>query len=249
MKPVDSNTLPLTKPRFLNEAVKLNKVLGQMDITALAKLMQISEPMAIKVEKQTEAWTKEHTASAAALTFRGDIYSGLAANRWNSQDAQFAQNHLLIMSGLYGLLRPYDGIRPYRLEMGYRLMTDTAINLTKFWEETLVGALDTTDTYLNLTAQEYFRVIQQQLERATVISPKFMTVNEKTKLPVFVTVHAKIARGSYASWMIRNRVDDPDELLRYDELNYRYDKSLSTPTQPVFVCHQFGGLGLSTRLT
>jgi uncharacterized protein len=249
MKPVDTILHALTKAQFYPEAVRLNGYLQKMNEGELAALMQISGPMAAKVKQQVDGWSREKTSSAAVLAFRGDIYSGLAANRWSTQDAQFAQDHLRIMSGLYGVLRPFDGIRPYRLEMGYKLHTETGLDLTKFWENVLVGVLSPRETYLNLTALEYFNAIKQQLDMAVVISPKFMTVSDKTGLPVFVTVHAKIARGSYASWMIRNRIDDPKDLVRYSELNYRYDEVVSTLTQPVFVCQQFGGLGLSVRLS
>jgi cytoplasmic iron level regulating protein YaaA (DUF328/UPF0246 family) len=91
-------------------------------------------------------------------------------------------------------------------------------------------------------------VLKKSLAAATVIAPKFLTMNKTTNQPTFVTVHAKIARGSFAHWLIANKIDDPAKLTGFDLLNYHYDKALSTATEPVFVCQEFGGIGLSVRL-
>lgn len=247
MKPDMSNIHPLTTPQFINQAEYLQSVLQSMDVAILAKLMMINEKLATTVKKQMSKW---HVAdgSAAALTFRGDIYSGLSADRWNQADAEFAQTHLLIMSGLYGLLRPFDAINPYRLEMGYKLQLADNLRLDAYWERELTGVLDTNDTYINLTADEYFRVIKNQLVASHVISPKFLTINKTTGQPVFVTVHAKIARGAFANWLIVNKIDDTARLHEFNNLNYRFDPVTSTPTEPVFICQEFGGIGLSVRL-
>ena len=228
--------------------MRINTILQHMSRNELAHLMGINEALAAEVQKWIARWSDGRGGSAAALTFRGDIYSGLSAAQWSAADAAFAQKHLLILSGLYGLLRPFDAIKPYRLEMGCGLMVGANQRLDAFWGERLAGALDVNDTYINLTAKEYFKVVQRQLSNSRVISPKFLTVSKKTGQPTFVTVHAKIARGSFANWLIRHRIDDPDRITDYDQLNYAYNKGLSTATEPVFVCREFGGLGLSVRL-
>lgn len=248
MKPELSFVHGLTEPRFVDQAQYLNKVLQTMDMDALAKLMAINTALANAVKERIQTWNDESEGSAAALTFRGDIYSGLSAAQWNKSNANFAQEHLLILSGLYGLLRPFDKIKPYRLEMGYKLMLPDGLRLDAFWEQQLAGVLDKNGVYINLTANEYLKVIQKQLSEATVISPKFLTISKKTGQPVFVTVHAKIARGSFASWLITNKIDDPAKIVGYDQLNYKYDEYLSSELEPVFVCKEFGGLGLSVRL-
>lgn len=248
MKTELSSVHSLTTPQFLDQATYLHEVLQNMDTTHLERLMGINAVLANRVREQIDNWGSKSKNSAAALTFRGDIYSGLAATKWQKDDATFAQEHLLIVSGLYGLLKPFDKIKPYRLEMGYKLILPNNQKLDQFWKEQLTHALDTNDFYINLTAKEYFKVIEDQLSGSHVISPKFLTVSEKTNMPVFVTVHAKIARGSFASWLITNKLDDPKKITGYNELNYAYDASLSTESEPVFVCREFGGLGLSIRL-
>jgi hypothetical protein len=248
MKLASSTVHALTSPQYIEQATYLNQQLRRMNKTQLMTLMGVSGKIADTVKAHIDNWMDETAASAAALTFRGDIYSGLSAATWNKADAQFAQKHLVIVSGLYGLLRPYDQIKPYRLEMGYKFKLDNGMILDKFWENEIAQTLDTSDVYLNLTSKEYFKVVEKRLQRSRMLTPKFLTVNDKTSLPVFVTVHAKIARGSFANWLITNKIDDAKQIVKYDQLNYRYHKRLSTDTQPVFVCQQFGGLGLSIRL-
>lgn len=248
MKPQSTAVHTLTTPRFGGQATHLHKILASMRVDELAQLMAVNETLARDVKKHIDNWTIAAGGSAAALTFRGDIYSGLSASTWDETDARFAQDHLLILSGLYGLLRPFDEIKSYRLEMGYKLITSRNLPLDKFWTAELMHALDPDDTYVNLTANEYFKVIKKQLATSRVISPKFLTISPKTLQPVFVTVHAKIARGSFANWLIRNKIDDPTKITAYNELNYTYDHARSTESEPVFVCQEFGGLGLSVRL-
>lgn len=248
MKPESTTIHELTTPQFINEAVYINQTLRSLDESQLASLMSITTTLAGKVKERIGLWDSEPKGSAAALTFRGDIYSGLSAGQWDRDDAAFAQDNLLIMSGLYGLLKPFDGIKPYRLEMGYKLQLPGDLRLDRFWEKQLARKLDIDDTYINLTAKEYFMVVESQLKESCVISPKFLTVNNKTGAPTFVTVHAKIARGSFANWLIKNKVNDPKNITDFNYLNYAYDQSLSMSTEPVFVCREFGGLGLSIRL-
>lgn len=248
MKPESTVVHKTTLPQFATQAAYLNSLLGAMDIAQLAELMTISPGMANAVKQLSHTWQSSDAATPAALTFRGDIYSGLAAGNWNKDDAAFAQSNLIILSGLYGLLRPYDAIKPYRLEMGYKLILPNGLRLDKFWQAELAGQLPTDEPYINLTAAEYFKAIKTQLYAPNVITPKFLTMNESKNEPVFVTVHAKIARGSFASWLIRHKIDDPDAIIGYDQLGYAYDKNRSTPLEPVFVCREFGGLGLSVRL-
>lgn len=248
MKPEQSAVHPLSSPHFLKQAIFINSLLVQLQKQELEKLMHITSTLAEKVENTIQEWSLTPQGTAAALTFRGDIYSGLSASAWSKEDAKFAQEHLIILSGLYGLLRPFDKVKPYRLEMGYKLEIQKDQTLEKYWETELTNTLDTNDIYVNLTANEYYKVLQRQLAGSMVITPKFLTFNKKTNRPVFVTVHAKIARGAFANWLITHKINDPANITGFTMLNYRYDKSLSTPTEPVFICQEFGGLGLSVRL-
>lgn len=246
MKPETSSVYEATTPQFIDQANYLNETMRGMGRNELMHLMGITTVLANTVKERVDNWSPG--GSPAALTFRGDIYSGLSAAAWSKDDAVFAQDHLLILSGLYGLIRPFDAIKPYRLEMGYRLKLDNGLALDTFWEKQLAPTLNVGDVYVNLTSKEYFKVVEKRLKTTTVISPKFLTRSEKTRQPVFVTVHAKIARGSFANWIIKNKVDSIEKLSGYNELNYVYDESLSTETEPVFVCSTFGGIGLSVRL-
>lgn len=248
MKPEATHIHELTVPQYLDCAEQLQDVLTHLSQRDIAHVMQLTDTLAATAQQLIQAWSDTGEGTAAALTFRGDIYSGLSAGQWSHSDAAFAQRHLLILSGLYGLLQPFDAIKPYRLEMGYKLQVDSHTRLDAFWQQQLDRALDPTDTYVNLTANEYFKVVKKQLSATRVISPKFLTISPKTGQPTFVTVHAKIARGSFANWLITNQIDDPSLIIDYTDLNYRYDAVLSTESQPVFVCREFGGLGLSVRL-
>lgn len=248
MKPVPFAQADLSMPLYIHQASELQRLLATMDAADIARLMKISDKLATGVKDRINEWRAEGDLSPAALTFRGDIYSGLRAQNWNERQRAYATEHLWILSGLYGILRPYDGIQPYRLEMGYSLQIDGR-SLYDYWNEELSVVVAAEDLYINLTADEYLRAIKKSLGHATIIAPKFLTISPKTGQPIFVTVHAKIARGAFANWLITHQVQAVDTLREFDDLGYRYDKQLSTETVPVFVCKEFGGIGLSTRLT
>ncbi len=248
MKPVPFAQADLSEPLFIDQARELHQVLAGMNTTAIAVLMKISDKLAAAVQERIRDWPSHEALSPAVLTFRGDIYSGLQAQNWNDTEQAYATEHLWILSGLYGILRPYDGIRPYRLEMGYPLRV-AGRNLYDYWNDVLAPTVVAEDLYINLTADEYLRAIKKSLGHATIIAPKFLTISPKTGQPVFVTVHAKIARGAYANWLITHHIQSVDRLHEFNDLGYSYDEGLSTETIPVFVCKDFGGTGLSTRLT
>ena len=133
--------------------------------------------------------------------------------------------------------------------MAYRLPDPKYKNLYDFWGEKLANTMVTEDLIFNLSSVEYSSAILPYLTKTMVITPRFMTVDQKTVQPKFVVVHAKIARGAMASWIIKNRVEDAADLLHFNELGYHYELKLSTPDSPVFVAQQFGGIGLSVRLS
>lgn len=244
-EPIDYS--PLDKPRFLAQAAELAAILKNQDVTRLADLMKISPSKSAEVEQLYHSWSPDTALIPAIDAFLGDIYSGLQVQSWSDDNRQHAHEHLLILSGLYGALRACDGIRPYRLEMGYKLPNGDS--LYQFWGDKLVAALrPKTTSIINLSAVEYTRALLSYTH-LLVISPRFLTVSPKTGEPTFVTVHTKISRGAFASWLIRNRTSDPDQLSEFSELGYSYNAALSTPDQPTFVCQVFSGIGLSVRLT
>lgn len=247
MKTVPLEQSELTTPLFLDKARELHSELTRMNAKEIAPLMNVSDKLSQEIVELIKNWQSSGTLSPATLTFRGDIYSGLRAQNWDEKARAYASEHLWILSGLYGILRPFDGISPYRLEMGYPLRIG-ARSLYEYWGEALAPTVSAEDVYVNVTADEYLKAIKKSLGNAKIIAPKFLTISPKTGKPIFVTVHAKIARGAFANWLITHQIKDINQLHEFDDLGYSYDKVLSTEDTPVFVCKEFGGIGLSTRL-
>lgn len=239
---------PLSSPLLIARAEKLADQYRRTSLTKLTKLMAISTLKAADVEKMYAQWSADPDMQVPAIdAFVGDIYSGLQVQSWSLKDRQYAHRHLIILSGLYGALRACDGIMPYRLEMAYKLPNGKS--LYDFWAKDIVGTILSPTSYvLNLSAVEYTKAVLPYSD-AEVITPKFLTINPKTGEPTFVTVHTKIARGAFAGWLIKNRIDNVSKLKKFSELNYKYDDALSTLEKPVFICKEFGGIGLSVRLS
>jgi len=238
----------LTTPVFEAQANELTDYLQELTLEQYQKVMHISEKLAIEVE-DLYLERLEQPLTAAVETFRGDIYSGLRALEWTDADKDFAQKHLKVLSGLYGVLRPYDGIQPYRLELGYRLPEGPYKNLYSFWSDRVAEALPFDGPIINVTSDEYAKVVLPFLDPSRIITPVFLTQKEAGKEPVFVVVHAKIARGAYARWLIQRGLPTVDGLEMFNDLGYVFDAERSSPKQPVYVCQQFGGIGLSQRLS
>lgn len=251
MRPQSEAAVKASRPDLLELATELADYLKGLSVAQVGSAMKVSPKLAASVADVAGAWSADEAGWRPAIdSFIGDIYSGLQVQDWSVADRKYADGHMRILSGLYGALRPGDGVKPYRLEMGYRLPDEPYRNLYTFWGDRIARTLPSTDVVVNLTAAEYGRAVLPYLgERVQVISPQFLTVHPKTGEPTFVVVHAKIARGAFAGWLLRRRIDDIAGLKAYDQLGYRYDAALSTPLAPVFVCREFGGIGLSVRLT
>lgn len=243
----DRAHIALDVPQLLDRASELSEQLRQASSVDLERMMKLSPKKAAEVERQFKDWSSESSSKIPAIdAFIGDIYSGLQVQTWSKQDRSYAHAHLLILSGLYGALRACDGIAPYRLEMGYKLPNGKS--LYEFWGDSIASLLSSdTSHIINLSAVEYTKAILPYVD-TPVIAPKFLTVSPKTGEPTFVTVHAKIARGAFARWLIQNRIEDITRLSEFLELGYAYDEAASTAVQPIFVCSEFKGLGLSVRL-
>lgn len=236
-------------PELSESAAGLAHYLAGLSVRQLANTMNVSETLAQAVRDLYAGWNQDPDAQRVAIhSFAGDIYSGLQIASWSNADLTYAEQCLRILSGLYGVLRPLDGIMPYRLELGYRLPDEPYRNLYTFWAARAAAVLPADKLIVDLTAKEYSKLVLPYRKQSTVITPKFLTVSPKTSQPTFVVVHAKIARGALAAWLVKNRITNPAELTGFSDLGYVYDQALSTAQQPVFVCRQFGGLGLSVRL-
>lgn len=245
--PVPSS--PATTPQLLGKAAPLADYLKTLSPGQLQAAMHVSEPLSHKVAAVMAAWDAEPARQTLAMdSFVGDIYSGLRATALSQDDRAYAQQTLRILSGLYGILRPYDGVRPYRLEMGYKLPGQPYANLYNYWGDDIAGTLPADGLIVNLSAAEYTKTVLPYVDVGRVIAPRFLTRNLKTGEAGQVIVHTKIARGAFARWLIMSRITAAGDMVRFDDLNYRYDPALSTPAEPTFVCETFGGIGLSMRL-
>jgi uncharacterized protein len=242
-------TSPATTPQLIHKAKSLAAHLQTLTPTQLQAVMHISDPLSHKVHDIFAAWsTAPDQQSLAIDSFVGDIYSGLRASTLPQGDRDYAQQTLRILSGLYGILRPYDGVRPYRLEMGYKLPGQPFGNLYTYWGSSIAETLPKEGLIVNLSAVEYTKTIMPYLAADRVVSPRFLTVSPKTGEPSQVIVHTKIARGAFARWLMISRITSANEMVQFNDLNYRFDAALSTPLEPTFVCKTFGGIGLSMRL-
>ena len=241
--------VPATVPILMDKVVALGEYVQTLSTLDIQETMGISEALAHKTHSMWSEWDVEPKHQSLAIdSFVGDIYSGLQANTLSAHDRDYAQQTLRILSGLYGILRPYDGVRPYRLEMGYKLPSSHYKNLYAYWDGDIADTLPAKGLIVNLSAVEYTKTVLPYVERSRVVAPRFLTKNPATGEIKQVIVHTKIARGAFARWLIQSRITSADDLVQFSELNYRYEPSLSTPIEPVFVCENFGGIGLSMRL-
>ncbi|MEX0619613.1 MAG: peroxide stress protein YaaA [Pseudohongiellaceae bacterium] len=231
-----------SQPVFIDEAVRLTNSLKKLTPGKLSKLMHISDKLAELNYHRYANWQVPFSpanARQAIFAFTGDVYQGLDVGRLSAADLKFAQEHLRILSGLYGLLRPLDLMQPYRLEMGTGLKTRRGENLYRFWGDRLTQELNGLleerggGPLVNLASQEYFAAVQPGSIRAEIISPAFKDwSNGKYRILGFF---AKKARGEMAAFIIRNRLADPAGLMDFAVDGYRYSEADSTPQKPVFL--------------
>lgn len=230
-----------TIPDFLQAASELVDVLQGFTSNDISGLMKISDKLATLNAGRFTAWQPRHTpqnARPAVLSFKGDVYAGLEAETLAADELAFAQAHLRILSGLYGLLKPLDLIQPYRLEMGTRLVTGRGKNLYAFWGDRITSALNTTlsrqkrTALVNLASVEYFKVVDPKRIDGPVVTPVFMDF--KNGCFKVISFYAKKARGRMAGYLIRHRISDVEDLKDFDADGYRFDATLSSGDRWVF---------------
>lgn len=230
--------LPATAPALGKDATTLAKVAKGLSAGDLARLMELSDKLADLNRARFQSFgSKESKANAkqAVLAFNGDVYQGLSAKTLSADDLAFAQTHLRILSGLYGVLRPLDVIEPYRLEMGTKLATARGEDLYDFWGGKIADALNAdaaNDVIVNLASDEYFSAVDRKTLKAKVITPKFLDVKDGKARSVFMFV--KRARGMMARFAIEKRITDPDGLKAFKAGGYKLDKAASTDADWVF---------------
>jgi uncharacterized protein len=235
-------TVLATRPAFVPQAAELVGVLRQKTPAELASLMKLSDGLAALNVGRYAAWRPifdERHTRPAALTFSGAVYGGLDARSLGVDDLRWAQSHLVILSGLYGVLRPLDRLRPYRLEMGTRLATARAKDLYCYWGDTLAEHLNRLQRrqrppiVVNLASQEYFRAVARPALKARVVDCVFEDRDAGGGWRV-IGVLAKRARGLMARHAIEHRIEDPRALEGFDREGYAFARAASTPDRLVF---------------
>ncbi|WP_281967255.1 peroxide stress protein YaaA [Roseovarius nanhaiticus] len=227
-----------TVPGFSKDAKALAEVANGLSQNELRKLMDISADLA-KLNAERFASFGEMESKPAALAFAGDTYQGLEAGSLDDDEMAWAQDHLRILSGLYGVLRPLDAIQPYRLEMGSKLKTERGKSLYEYWGTRLSEALNRhaddvkTDILVNCASQEYFGAVDLDALNLRVITPVFL--ENKGGTPKIVSFYAKKARGAMARFIIQNRLTDAEALLDFDTGGYRHAPDLSEEGKPAFL--------------
>jgi len=233
-----------TAPDFQEDAVRLVRAARGLTLGDLKSLMSLSDDLAKLNRDRFKTFDEAPDAGLtrpAALAFAGDTYQGLEADSLDAEELAFAQDHLRILSGLYGVLRPLDAIQPYRLEMGSRLKTRRGKNLYDYWGSDLSKALNTqaevtgSDVLVNCASQEYFGAVDLDALKLRVVTPQFMEDKGDGKGPKIVSFFAKKARGAMARFVVQKRIADAEGILDFDTGGYAYTPALSKPDAPVFL--------------
>lgn len=226
---------------FLKESKQLVKVLKKYKADDIANLMGVSSKIAYLNYDRFAQWKSpfiDGESRQALYAFKGEVYNGLDAYSLSQEDADYAQEHMRMLSGLYGLLRPYDMILPYRLEMGTKLQTAKFKNLYEFWGDkitkNLQKAIDESGTsvLVNLASNEYFKSVNTKKIKSPIITPIFKEA--KGDSYKVIAIFAKKARGLMSRYIIENKIQNPEELKHFDKEGYFFNEELSTETELTF---------------
>lgn len=230
-----------TQPAVLDRSQQLIDELRSYDQEQLSKLMKISDKLAALNHQRYQDFQTPFTlenAKQALLAFKGDVYKGIHIEDYDEDDLFFAQDHLRILSGLYGILRPLDLMQPYRLEMGTRLKTEKGKNLYEFWGDQISSLLEAelekenSPCLVNLASNEYFKAINLDLIKARILNIDFKENKDGTYK--IIAIYAKRARGLMVDFVIRNRIENPELIKGFDSDGYAFNKTLSTKDSWVF---------------
>ena len=228
-----------TQPDFTSEVKDLVGVLRKKSAKQISKLMHLSDSLSILNEERYQTFTETFSpdnSKQAILAFKGEVYAKMEADSFTAEDLEFAQQHLRILSGLYGLLKPLDLIQPYRLEMGTKLKTKKGDNLYDYWGTKISKALNAAGegrTLVNLASQEYFKAVDKKTLKMPVITIHFKEHKEGSYQ--VVGFFAKQARGLMTRYAIQNRITDPEQLKVFQEDGYEFAERLSSAQDWVFV--------------
>lgn len=244
-KTIDSSPHNISKkstfPEYIDQAELLVNRIRRYSIRDLKKLMSVSDKLALLNFERYASWRTAYSGSEgqqAILAFSGEVFNGLQARTLKEDDLVFAQDHVRLLSGLYGVLRPLDLILPYRLEMGTKMKNIRGGNLYEFWKDIIpqeiikTTSAQETKILINLASNEYYRSISPNAFPHTIITPVFKESDGKGFRNI--TVYAKKARGMMLKFIIRNRINDPDLLKAFDEGGYYFHTDLSDKKDWVF---------------
>ena len=236
-----ATTAEFSTPGFLADSQALIDQLRELTPPQISRLMGISDKLGDLNFARFHSWQvpfSADNAKQAVLAFKGDVYTGLEAEQMSEQDLQWAQQHLRILSGLYGVLKPLDLMQPYRLEMGTRFENSRGKNLYEFWGDKITTALNDelqaqgSATVINLASNEYFKAVKPKALNADTITPVFKDwKNDKYKI---ISFYAKKARGMMSRYIIENRIEEPEGIKQFDTAGYQYNEALSSAREWVF---------------
>ena len=230
-----------SNPTLLKESRKIIKEMKSYDSAGLQTLMGISEELAETNVKRFKQWKTPFTnenAKQSILAFKGQVYDGLKAWEMSPQDLQASQRYLRILSGLYGVLKPLDLMKAYRLEMGTRVSIGGTKNLYEFWGDQITNELNNDlaqygyDTLINLASNEYFKAVKKKNLQARIITPNFK--EERDGGYKMITFYAKVARGLMTRFIIENALEDPEMIKTFDVDGYRFNPEISTEDSWIF---------------
>lgn len=236
-----ATTQTFTVPDFIPHSAELIDTLRLLSPAQIGSLMSISDALAVLNVTRYAAWSPKFTkknAKQAILAFNGDVYEGLDARSLAKKQLDYAQSHLRILSGLYGMLRPLDLMQPYRLEMGTRLPNPRGKDLYAFWGNLVTDALNDallaqkSAALVNLASEEYFKVVKPRLLKAPVVTPVFE--DWKGGRYKVISFHAKRARGLMARYAAVNNITVPERLKAFDAEGYQFDESVSNEHKWMF---------------
>ncbi len=237
IKSISDSSIPV----FINKGEKLVKKIKKFNPEKIISLMSVSNNLAEQTYDKFQFWNKDHTinnSKQAILSFKGEVYTGLDANSLSDKELHFAQEHLIILSGIYGMLRPLDLIQPYRLEMATKLSIEKHNNLYSYWTTVITNELKGTinnssgNTLINLASNEYSKVIQLKKLEIRIVTPVFK--ENKNGIYKVVSVYAKKARGLMTRYIIKNSIDNPEEIKLFNEDGYYFNNKLSNENEYAF---------------
>ena len=228
-----------SKPIFADQALKINNTIKNLSAPDLSSLMNISPKLSeLNWSRNQEFQKIDSKEKEAIFAFNGDVYDGIDANTINISNHEKLQNSLRILSGLYGILKPFDKIKAYRLEMGTKISINGSKNLYDFWKEnvtnSLVNEANENEIIVNLSSNEYFSVIDKSLISNTIVNPQFKDFkNGKLKI---ISFYAKKARGLMTRFLIDNEINSLSDIESFNSSGYMFSQNeTSNPLQPVFV--------------